>query len=273
MSEISSSDAVWLGIVEGLTEFIPVSSTGHLILTSYLMGLEGDAVDSFEIFIQLGAILAVVFLYLPRFTGLLRLGGGNDETAVTASGFHGRAGILKLAAACAPLFVLGAIFGPSIKYYLFNAQTVAFALIVGGVAMWWVEGRGHTIRVKKVEQLTVRDAFMVGLCQCAALWPGMSRSASTIVGGMLLGLDRRVAAEFSFLVAVPVMCAATGAEILGNLHVLTPDHVAPFLIGFAVSFIVAVFAVRGFISVLGRVSLRPFAVYRILLGVVVLVTL
>ncbi len=276
MTDLTEGSALVLGIVEGLTEFVPVSSTGHLILTSYLLGLKGEAVETFEIFIQLGAILAVLCLYFGRFAGLLNVSRGQWSELRFASrpsvaSFEGLHGLARLAAAALPIFVLGALFGSTIKEFLFNSQTVAVALIVGGIAMWWVEGRSQPATVGRIEDLSLRTAFMVGVCQCFALWPGMSRSASTIVGGMLVGIERRVAAEFSFLVAVPVMCVATMVDLLKNLHVLGAEHVQTFAIGFGVSFVVALFAVKGFIALLGSMSLRPFAVYRVIVGIVVLV--
>lgn len=270
MAALSLAEAALLGVVEGLTEFIPVSSTGHLILVSHALGLEGPTVATFEIFIQLGAILAVVVLYRDRFKALLELSIPRVADLLAVSSFRGPYGLFRLGLAAAPLFVLGALFGSKIKAFLFNPVSVACALIVGGLLLLCVERFASRARVQKLEEITPKMALQVGLFQCLALWPGMSRSGSTIFGGVLLGMSRMAAAEFSFLVAVPVMIVATGVDLIKNFSVLGSDDVPAFAVGFVVSFLTALFAVKFFISLLGRISLAPFAWYRIAVGVAVL---
>ncbi len=266
---MSDSTAVILGILEGLTEFIPVSSTGHLILLGSALGAQGPAAETFEIFIQLGAILAVVALYFRRFWGLLPRSESQRQNS-----FCGWRGISLMAVACLPAFVLGALFGSKLKEYLFNPLSVAVALIFGGIAMVFVEKRlSHRARITDVDGIGYTEALCIGLFQCVAMWPGMSRSASTIIGGMVVGLQRTVAAEFSFLVAVPVMTAATCYDLLKSLSFLSFDDARAFIIGFIVSFVVALVAIRFFIRLLGTWTLCPFAYYRIVLGVVVLAVL
>lgn len=263
MHELSS--AALLGIVEGLTEFLPVSSTGHLILVGDLISLKGEKVEFFDVFIQLGAILAVLLLYHRRFAGLLRIRGGFHT-----QGFEGTAGILKIGVACLPAFVLGALLHGFIKERLFSSLTVAAALLVGAFLMIWAERGERRIRSGDVGEIRIKDAFLIGLAQCLALWPGMSRSACTIVGGLLCGLERRVAAEFSFLVAVPVMFAAVAFDAYKSLSFLEMADLPFYLTGFIVSFVSALVAVRVFIALLGRFTLVPFAWYRIVLAGVVM---
>lgn len=259
--------ALVLSIIEGLTEFIPVSSTGHMIIASALMGISDDAVKTFEIFIQLGAILSVVALYPKRFMALIparSLSGAADNLA-------GIGGMMRFALACLPVFILGFLFHKAIKTHLFGPLTVALALIVGGILMIIIEKRAQKPSVTELESIPLRTCFLIGLAQCLALWPGMSRSGATIIGGMLLGLERRVAAEFSFLVAVPVMCVAVGYDLLKSYKSITAADLPVFLFGFVTAFVVSLFAVRFFVSLLGTLTLRGFGWYRILVGLVVLV--
>ena len=255
------SKPIALGIVEGLTEFIPVSSTGHLILFGEALQYEGAAADTFEIFIQLGAILAVVFLYPKRFTGLLRFG---DD-----GGFSGFNGLLKLFVACIPAFVLGFLFHSYIKELLFFPLPVALALLVGGVALIAIERANPTITASALEDITLRQCFLIGCFQCIALWPGFSRSGATIIGGLIVGLEKKIAAEFSFLVAVPVMVAATLYDLYKSYNSLGAGAFDELAIGFIVSLLVALVAIRTFIGFLQRFSLAPFGWYRILLAVIV----
>ena len=253
--------AIFLGFVEGLTEFIPVSSTGHLILAGNLLGLSGEKEATFDIVIQLGAILAVVALYPGRFLGLLKKG---------ELGFSGWNGIIILAVACLPAFILGALFHSTIKRLLFSPTTVAYALIVGGIAMLFIERIVKKPSEQTIDAITLRQAAGIGVAQCLALWPGMSRSASTIMGGLIFGLRREIAAEFSFLIAVPVMAAAVGYDLLKSYSLLSTTDVLPFLTGLGVSFIVAMLAIRFFLSLLRRWSLAGFGAYRIVVGILVL---
>lgn len=263
--------AALLGIIEGLTEFIPVSSTGHLIIIADLLAFTGSFAGSFEVFIQLGAILAVVFLYAQRFKALMT--SGSLEEVRNGYGFSGWVGITKLFLACLPAFVLGALLHGYIKSVLFGALPVACALLTGGVIMVLVERREQRDHVTSIDAITYRQSFLIGVFQCFALWPGMSRSGSTIVGGMFLGLNRTVAAEFSFLVAVPVMCAAVAYDLLKSWSAIGMDALPVFAVGFVVSFITAIFAIKFFLSLLRRFNLAVFGYYRIVLALLIFVWL
>lgn len=260
---------ILLGILEGLTEFLPVSSTGHLVLLETMLetGLSEADEATFSIFIQLGAILAIVFLYPERFKKLFAFQGSNG---IAIQSFTGVQGLMKLAIACFPVLFCGLLFHSIIKEVLLSPVPVAVALAVGGAAMIVLDRPGRRVTKESIEDLTYLDCLLIGVTQCLALWPGMSRSGSTIIGGMLLGASRLVAAEFSFFVAVPVMCAAVGYDLLKTWQDLSSSVFVPFSIGFIVSFVVAVLAVKFFIALLDRWSLRPFGYYRIVLGVVVL---
>jgi len=258
--------AIYSGILEGLTEFIPVSSTGHLILLGHLIGFEGELAETFDIFIQLGAILAVVVLFFKRFMDLLNFSDGQK----ISEGMQGKAGIAKLGLACLPAFVLGAAFHHAIKEKLFNSPSVACALILGGIAMVLLEKLHRAPLVTRLEDITLKQSFLIGIFQCFALWPGMSRSGSTIIGGMILRLEREVAAQFSFLVAVPVMFAAVGFDMLKSVKLLSTAHIPLFATGFVVAFVVSIFAIKFFLSLLNRLTLKPFGIYRILLGLIVI---
>lgn len=258
--------AVLLGVVEGLTEFLPVSSTGHLVLFGEAIQYNGPAAQTFEIFIQLGAILAVVFLYPKRFLCLL-----NFKEKVSSASFTGRSGLIKLFLACIPAFVLGALFHSTIKASLLAPFPVAMALIFGGIVLIVIERVLPKVHASRLETITFRQAFLIGIFQCAALWPGISRSGATIVGGLILGLSRQVAAEFSFLVAVPVMAAATCFDLLKSWESLGSDALGELAVGFLVSFVVALFAIRTFVGFLQRFSLAGFGYYRVILGIISLV--
>ncbi|MDC0336402.1 undecaprenyl-diphosphate phosphatase [Pseudodesulfovibrio sp.] len=249
--------AVILGIVEGLTEFLPVSSTGHLILTGHLLGFTGPKAETFEIVIQLGAILAVVALYWERFIGLLKTNPDKQ--------FSGTYGVWLLFLTSLPASVIGLITHKYIKAYLFSPTTVAIALAVGAVMIFIVEGMEKTETTNSLDEITPKLALGIGLFQCLALWPGFSRSAATIMGGMLLGARRTVAAEYSFIAAVPIMFAATGYDFVKNYTLFGSGDLIFLAVGFCVSFISAWIAVKGFIYLLGKLTLRPFAIYRLIL--------
>ncbi|XXJ19642.1 undecaprenyl-diphosphate phosphatase [Desulfovibrio caledoniensis] len=257
--------AIILGIVEGLTEFLPISSTGHLIIAGHLLDFTGPKAETFEIVIQLGAILAVVVLYWDRFMGLIF----PDK----ARKFSGVYGLWLLFLTSLPASVLGLLTHHYIKEYLFSPYTVAVALAVGAVLIFVVEGMDKRSTTLTLDEITPKTALGIGLFQCLALWPGFSRSASTIMGGMLLGAKRTVAAEYSFIAAVPIMFAATGYDFLKNYELFESGDLIFLLIGFVVSFIAAWLAVKGFIVLLGRLTLRPFAVYRIILATLILLFL
>ncbi len=247
--------AILLGIVEGLTEFVPVSSTGHLIVAGHLLRFAGDKAATFEIFIQLGAIFAVVVLERRRFIALAR--------PRVAGGFAGLRGCGLLAVTTLPALLFGYLLRDVIRDRLFNPTSVALALGVGGVAILLAERFRPAPRIGAIDALGWRPALVIGLFQCLSLWPGVSRSAATIVGGLLSGLERRTAAVYSFLAAVPIMAAATLYDILKSWSKLSASDALPFAIGFMVAFLSAWAAVRWFVALLGRYSLRPFAWYRI----------
>lgn len=247
-----------LSIIEGLTEFLPVSSSGHLILAGDLLHFTGEKAATFEIVIQLGAILAVVILYWPRFWGLLK-----SQPGKRFSGFYG---IWLLILTSFPACVSGLLLHGIIKTYLFQSITVLLALIVGAICMLAVDRIPVKTRYFSLDQLNSKVAFAIGCAQCCALWPGFSRSASTIMGGMLFGCSRRLAAEYSFIAAVPIMFAATGYDLLKNWRLFTWEDLPFFSLGMFGAFISSLFAVKIFVTLLGKVNLAPFAIYRLLLA-------
>jgi undecaprenyl-diphosphatase len=254
--------AALMGIVEGLTEFLPISSTGHLILVGHFSPFEelvGEKfADAFEVIIQLGAILAVVAAYPKRFTGLLRF---NDNR-----GFTGFRGIGLLVITSAPAALIGLLIHKVMHEKLFKPLPVAIALIVGGMWMLLVERYRPRTKIEGVDSITWREALSVGLFQCLSLWPGMSRSAATILGGMMVGVERKTATEYSFFAAVPIMIAATFYELYKSYKLLDATHLQTLVIGFVVSFIFAWIAVKFFIHFLGRHTLVPFGWYRLALA-------
>lgn len=256
--------ATILGIVEGLTEFLPVSSTGHLIIAGYLLGFVGETASSFEVVIQLGAILSVVFLYWRRFLALIP--AGRRPVTRTDSNLEGWSGLGRIGLATLPALLVGYLARNAIKVQLFNPEAVTLALAVGGVAILLAERYAPRRSTTTVDTLKLGQALGIGLFQVLALWPGTSRAAATIVGGMLLGLDRKSAAEFSFLIAVPVMFAATGYEVIKMRNELIFQDSLQLGVGFVISFIVALIAVKGFVSFLQRGKLTPFAWYRIMVA-------
>lgn len=253
--------AIIMGIVEGLTEFLPVSSTGHLIITGSLLKFPQDIAATFEIVIQLGAILAVAVYFIRDLVSLLRRALNEDGA---------RRLLLSIAIAFVPAAVLGFLFNKTIKAQLFNPVAVALALIVGGIIMLIVESRPRPVATTQLERVTARQALTIGIAQCFALWPGFSRSASTIIGGLLAGLDRSTALRFSFYLSIPTMIIATGYDFIKSAGELAGLPLAVFGVGIAVSFIVALFVVRFFLGYVARHDLKPFAWYRIVVGVALL---
>ncbi len=260
-------DAVLLGVLEGLTEFLPVSSTGHLILLGDWLGHEGEAAKSLDIVIQLGAIVAVAVYFRTR---LVSLGRGLMRREPTDLRLLG-----ALLAGFVPTAIAGLALHRLVKAHLFGPVPVAAALIVGGVIMVAIE-RWRTQRqitgAEGLEQVTVVRGLVIGLCQCLSLWPGASRSMTTIVGGQLCGLSTKTAAEFSFLLALPTLGAATLYDFYENGHLILalPAGPAMLTIGLVVSFVVAWAVVALFLEHVGRLGLGPFGIYRILLGGAVL---
>jgi undecaprenyl-diphosphatase len=264
--------AAILGAVEGLTEFLPVSSTGHLILTAHAMGLVGGIMNAFEIVIQAGALLAVLWLYRVRVLDVVR--------GVARPRSPGGLLLLKLLVAFLPAAILGLLLHRSIEEHLFGPRAVAVALFVGGVVMVIFERRRRArppaTAFESVDAIPLRVALAIGVFQCASLWPGMSRSMVTILGGLLLGCSAVAAAEFSFLLALPTLGAATLYDFVKHREeLLGGDSVGlgATLVGLAVAAIVAVIAIRSFLRYLTRHGLEPFGWYRIALGLLIVVSL
>ena len=255
--------AAILGVVEGLTEFLPISSTGHLIIAGQLLGYNGDKAKVFDIVIQSGAMLAVVWEYRARF-GRVVMGLSSDPAA--------RRFAANLVIAFVPAALLGLAFAATIKQHLFHAVPVAMAFIVGGLIILWVERRPRGVTVKEVDDMTWQDAIKVGLAQSVALIPGTSRSGATIIGGMLFGLSRRAATEFSFFLAVPTLIGAGAYDLYKHRSLLDAGDVGPFGVGFAVSFVSAFVCVRWLLRYIATHDFSAFAWYRIVFGVIVLAT-
>jgi undecaprenyl-diphosphatase len=256
-------EAIILGLVEGITEFLPISSTGHLILAQSLLGLNGAAVDALVIVIQGPAILAVCWEFRKK---LLHTAFSlhNEPTS--------RRFVLNLLIVFLPVAVLALLFGDELKAALFNPVTVAIALIVGGFIILWAERRQHSERVQDVDQLTLGDALKLGAFQALSLIPGTSRSGATIIGGLLCGLSRKTAAEFSFFVAIPVLLSATVYELFKERAALAQFETGPLIVSCVVSFISALLAVKFLIRFVSQHSFAAFAWYRIVFGAVILVT-
>ncbi len=265
--------AIIQGIVEGLTEFLPVSSTGHLILSGKLLEFSGEKADTFEIIIQLGAILAVAVIYYRRILALFGLAKPNDPDPVTA-GTGQKLNLIHVILACLPAMGLGLALHSVIKTYLFSPYTVLIGLVVGGMFMLFGQKRQAAVEADSMDQLSYKQAIWIGLFQCLALWPGFSRSGATIAGGLLVGVSYRAATNFSFLVAIPMMLAASGYEMLKSYKLLTaPGDAAFFITGFLTAFVVALLAVLTFLKLLERFKLAPFAYYRFVLAAIFLVYL
>jgi len=261
MDVVTLLQAAFLGLVEGITEFIPVSSTGHLIVAGDLIGFTGERAKTFEIVIQLGAILSVVWVYRGRFLGVAR-----DLLRTPTS----RLFVLNLALGFLPAAVVGLLAHRWIKAHLFTVPTVAGALVVGGLAILLIERVHPDQHVDSVDRLPPRLALGVGFAQVLALFPGVSRAGATILGGYLLGLSRKVAAEFSFFLAVPVMVAASALDLVSNRGNLSAGDIPVFAVGFVVSFLAAMVVIRAFIGFVGRHDFTVFAWYRIVAGAALL---
>lgn len=271
MDWIVTCKALILGIVEGLTEFLPVSSTGHLIVAGSVLNFDGEFEKTFDVVIQLGAILAVCWEFRRKIgavvTGL--------PTRPDARRFA-----LNVVIATIPAVVLGLLFEKSIKSVLFSPVPVAFALVAGGLIILWVEGRRRAgagvgkapppARVNSLDDISLLDALKVGCAQCCALIPGMSRSGSTIIGGMLFGIERRVATEFSFFLAIPIIFGATLYELHKTWQTLSVDWLGLFGVGFVAAFISAFVCVRWLLRYISSHDFTAFAWYRIAFGLVIL---
>jgi undecaprenyl-diphosphatase len=257
--------ALLLGFIEGLTEFLPVSSTGHLILAGELVGFTDNSSLAFKIAIQLGAILAVLLVYWRRFwtvgTGLLK-----RETGAVAF-------TRNILLGFAPALVIGVVAYDAIRAAMQTPEIVAIALIIGGILILVLERVVRTIRFHAVEEIPFGTALSIGLVQCTAMLPGVSRSGATIMGGLMMGVERKTAAEFSFFLAVPTMMAATVYALWKDRALLNADDLGMIGIGFTMAFLVAVVVVKAFVAIVGRYGFAPFAYYRIIAGTAALIWL
>lgn len=253
-------NAALMGVVEGLTEFLPVSSTGHLILMGEVLGFQGPTGHVFEVVIQLGAILAILVLYWRKFWGVL-------THLHTASAQHFVRNVLL---AVLPALIIGAFVHDIIKAHLFNPISVAWALIAGGIAILVIEKIKPEPTIHTTEEMSAKTALSIGLIQCISMIPGMSRSGATIMGALMCGLTRKTAAEFSFFLAIPTMVAATGYDLYKAREALSAEGMDLIAIGFVVSFVVALLVVRWLVRFVQTHGFGVFAWYRIALGAVIL---
>ncbi len=258
------SGAVLLGVVEGLTEFLPVSSTGHLILVSDLIGFEGPNSKVFDIVIQLGAILAVCWLYRTRILAVAFGMFSNPDD------FRFARNVLL---AFLPSVVIGVLAYGFIKRVLFSPWVVSVTLILGGIAILLIERMNKSPRHHIIERFPTLTSLGIGFCQCVAMIPGVSRSGATIMGAMLMGVDRKAAAEFSFFLAIPTMLAATVYDLWKNRATLNGDGLDVIAVGFVVAFVAAIPVVRGFVGFVSRRGFGPFAWYRIGVGLLMMAIL
>jgi undecaprenyl-diphosphatase len=254
--------AIVLGVVEGITEFLPISSTGHLILVNEWVRFSESFTKLFDVFIQMGAMLAVVFFFAPR---LLPIGKNIFQKKEIYSIWK------KVILAVFPALILGALLGNYIETTLFNPVTVAIALMFGGLLLLVIEDYRHRSPITSMQSVSYMTAFLIGCFQCLAMIPGTSRSAATIIGAMLLGTSRQVAVEFSFFLAIPTLAAATVYSLHKHGLVMTLHEKLVLLTGFGVSFVVAWIVIAGFMAYISKRDFKGFAYYRILLGLAVLV--
>lgn len=254
-------EAALLGLVEALTEFLPVSSTGHLIIAAELLKFDGPPGKVFEVVIQTGAILAILVIYFRRFWDVL-VGLPTDPAA--------RRFVTAIALAFLPAAIIGIIAHKYIKFYLFNPTVVALALILGGIAILVIERMRPVPTVNQIENFTPRLALGIGLVQCVAMIPGVSRSGATILGALLMGVTRRAAAEFSFFLAVPTLAGAAVYDLYKNWDSLSSDGMELIAIGFVTAFLGSLWVIKWFVGFVSRRGFAPFAWYRIVAGTVLL---
>ncbi|WP_442597713.1 undecaprenyl-diphosphate phosphatase [Neobacillus sp. D3-1R] len=268
--------AIILGFVEGLTEFAPVSSTGHMIIVDDMWLKTVDMLGSkyvantFKVVIQLGSILAVVIVFFNRFLEMFGLKKVKQEAGQP----QGRLKLTQVIVGLIPAGVLGVLFEDYIDEYLFSTYTVLIGLVIGAVFMIFADyfaGKRTQPVIDTVDQITYKQAFTVGLIQCLSLWPGFSRSGSTISGGVLIGLSHRAAADFTFIMAVPIMAGASLISLLKNWQYFTSDALPFFIAGFISAFVFALISIRFFLKLINKVKLVPFAIYRIVLALVIYV--
>ncbi|MGM7700468.1 undecaprenyl-diphosphate phosphatase [Pseudalkalibacillus sp. Hm43] len=262
--------ALLLGMVEGLTEFAPISSTGHMIIVDDMWLQSKDfltkyVANTFKVVIQLGSILAVVVVFWKR---LLNLIGLKKETNSAPKGE--RLKLSQVIVGLLPAGVLGVLFEDFIDEHLFSTETVLIGLVLGAFLMIFADwSGGKSTTTETVDQITYKQAFTVGLIQCFSLWPGFSRSGSTISGGVLVGMSHRAAADFTFIMAVPIMAGASLLSLVKNWQYFTMDALPFFIVGFVSAFIFALLSIQFFLSVIGKIKLIPFAIYRIVLALVI----
>lgn len=244
-----------MGAVEGLTEFLPVSSTGHMILVGHLIGFEGDTAKTFEVVVQLGSISAVVVLFWKRLWSLVGIGRVNEKSGPSLNLLHIIIGMI-------PAGVLGFLFHDLIKEVLFGPKPVVIGLIAGGILMIVAEKFSKPSTAQTLDEITYKQAFTIGMFQCFSLWPGFSRSGSTLSGGLLARVSHKAAAEYTFILAVPMMLGAAGLDLIKSWDMLSAADIPLFVTGFITAFVVALFAMVSFLKLLERVKLTPFAYYR-----------
>ncbi|MBZ4646463.1 MAG: undecaprenyl-diphosphatase [Clostridia bacterium] len=258
--------AIILGIIEGFTEFLPISSTGHLIIANQWFKLEGQFSNIFNVVIQLGAILSVIIYFRDKLNPFAKNKIAGQKWEIIALWKNTIIGVI-------PALVLGVIFGDVIEERLFNPLTVSITLFIGGIVLIWIENRKKTSRMNAISDITYKDAFLIGIFQCLAMIPGTSRSAATIIGGMLIGSSRKVAAEFSFFLAIPTMFAASAYSLLKGGTALTAQQWQILLAGFVVSFLVAWGVIAVFMNYIRKKDFKLFGYYRIVLGILVMLLL
>jgi undecaprenyl-diphosphatase len=255
--------AVIIAIVEGITEFIPISSTGHMIIVGNAINFKGEFANIFEVVIQLGAILAIIVLYWDKIWSSVK-----EFFQAKPSGVKFWTNIIV---AFIPAAVLGFLLNDKIDEYLFNPGTVAIALIVGGILMIILENKfRHKYTTKSIDQINIKQAFKIGCFQCFALWPGMSRSASTIMGAWVNGVSTVAATEFSFFLAIPTMIGATGLKLVKSGMNFNTGEIVTLVIGFVTAFLIALIVVERFVSYLKKKPMKVFAIYRIIVGIALL---
>jgi undecaprenyl-diphosphatase len=255
--------AIILGIVEGITEFLPISSTGHLILVNQFITFDEQFTKMFDIVIQLGAILSVVVYFRKRLFTFVRENGSYFQSQTADLWKKAFVGVV-------PALVIGALLGKRIQDSLFNSTTVALALVIGGIALILLENRKQGEKISSIALLDYKTVLLIGLIQCLAMIPGTSRSAATIIGAMVLGCSRLVAAEFSFFLAIPTLFAASAYSLLKTGFTMTSEEIVVLGVGFVVSFIVALLVIAGFMKFISRHDFKPFGYYRIVLGCIIL---
>lgn len=263
MDNLALLKALFLGLIEGLTEFLPISSTGHLILFGHLIDFKSDSGRVFEVVIQFGAILAVCWLYRQKIIALIR-GFFSGEV-------HARRFAINVFVAFLPAVVIGVLAVDFIKQVLFSPLVVAFALIIGGLIIFAVEAREYKPKTIEATNISFKQSILVGFAQCVAMIPGTSRSGATIIGGMLSGLSRKAATEFSFFLAMPTMLGAATYDLFRNANVLTSDNLVNISVGFMAAFVAALLVIKALVKFVEKHSLRVFAWYRIVLGILILI--